>query len=217
MITKIFWLVLLSTIILGSVAYFILHKTINIPYQPVVQKVQYSPKIEGWELYVDKKYNFEIEYPPGYILYKYSPPCMRSRDNETGTNVVIWNEDYIKSNNIFSKPVGDFSVFVDEPDRCIYDLSGDPETGKNYIYLDHQEDILVNGIRGIKRYYKNYEDPWWCKKNQPCRTKPSFVNYVLESGNHTFTLIYNNGLLTSDPVTAEAEFEKFVSTFRSIK
>src|SRR3989344_1732773 len=172
MITKIFWLVLLSTIILGSVAYFILHKTINIPYQPVVQKVQYSPKIEGWELYVDKKYNFEIEYPPGYILYKYSPPCMRSRDNETG---------------------------------------------KNYIYLDHQEDILVNGIRGIKRYYKNYEDPWWCKKNQPCRTKPSFVNYVLESGNHTFTLIYNNGLLTSDPVTAEAEFEKFVSTFRSIK
>jgi len=166
-----------------------------------------TPKDEtiAWSTYQDDKFGYEVKYPTGYVVYKYTAPCGSSWDNIKGQNVIIWNKEFLQSHDINKNLLVDFNIYINDPnDKCVSGHYSSPG-GPTYKLLG-SENITVNGYSVLKRNYIDLP---------PVQDYPAFrfSTWRFEKNGIYYTLLYNNGV-TIDPTKQIDFFQKFLSTFR---
>lgn len=163
----------------------------------------------NWETYRDNKFGYEIKYPAGYVVHKYTTPCTESRrDDISGENVIIWNEEFLASHDISKEQITDFDIYINDPDdKCVSGHYSSPGRNKTYKLLN-SENIIIRGQKVLRRNYIDVPPTFSQKAFR-------FSTWRFEKNRTYFTLLYNNGV-SADPENQKDLFESFLNTFKFI-
>jgi hypothetical protein len=161
----------------------------------------------NWKTYRDNNFGYEIKYPIGYIVHKYTTSCTESRrDDVNGENVIIWNEEFLASHDISKEQITDFDIYINDPDdKCVSGHYSSPGRSKTYKLLN-SENIIIQGQKVLKRNYIDIPPTFLQKAFR-------FSTWRFEKNRTYFTLLYNNGA-SVDPENQKDLFESFLNTFR---
>jgi hypothetical protein len=165
---------------------------------------QQNQQASGTDLqtYTNNKYEFELKYPSNFSKFSIGnedddPDCITFIDNEFKKNRDI------SVNKIIEISVG----AIKECSTASPHYSGEGSTLK---YLG-EEQVKLGNHKFLK---KHYQDVPMCASSL-CKAF-SFYTWTTVDFKTNLTFMYNS-FFTVDPEGHEAEFEKILSSFRSIK
>ena len=169
-----------------------------------------SDDLGTWETYRDETAGYEVQYPKGYVVYKYrnTGNCTFVRDDVNGKNIIFWNKSYLQSKESTSTQIADFDIRVNDPDdacvRNAYVSAKGRILRPDLIQTNH---FISSELDKLKRYYVHLLP-------NGATTTSYFSTYRFKKNGVYYTLQAKNGIPYLYGDGDSLFFDHFVNSFK---
>lgn len=168
-----------------------------------------------WDTYRDEAAGYEVQYPKGYVVYKYrnTGNCKFVRDDVNGNNIIFWNKDYLEGKG--TNEVTDYDIRVNDPNDACVKNAYPSANGTDILHpklVQQGTERTNDGLEILSRLYTHLN---------PMGTTSTalFFTQRFQKGNTYFTLQVRNGIVNNHQNidNIDIHYNRFIESFKFVQ